>query len=132
MIDTKLVGITEEEMTPHLYGGTGKMEMRYGESKTLTVKNRNGAPLANRRITLTTPDDSYTQTLQTDGSGRLAFDLLTVRHSKFGNSQEHGGVAGTPSRTDYRQYVISADGYRPLTVPLAQLKSSETITLEEV
>ncbi|MDR1645777.1 MAG: carboxypeptidase-like regulatory domain-containing protein, partial [Tannerellaceae bacterium] len=129
MIDTKLVGITEDEMTPAFYGGTGKMEMRYGESKTLTIIDGNGQPLANKQITLTTPDDAYTQTLRTDKSGRLTFDLLTVRHFKYGNSQENGGIAGTPQRTDYRRYIFSADGYRPLTVSLAYLKNLSTPVL---
>ncbi|MDR1602435.1 MAG: hypothetical protein LBS42_08415, partial [Tannerella sp.] len=57
MIDTEYTGFGENEITPYFYGGIGRMEMRYGESKTLTVKNRNGTPFANRSITLTTPDD---------------------------------------------------------------------------
>jgi hypothetical protein len=131
MIDTKLVGISEEEMTPHLYGGTGKMEMYYGESKTLTINDGSGRPIANKQIMLTTPNDNnYTQTVQSDGNGRLAFDLLTVRHHKFGNSQEDGGVAGTPTRTDYQQYVFNVPGYKPYNISLSQLKSKSSITLE--
>ncbi|MDR1555518.1 MAG: fibronectin type III domain-containing protein [Tannerellaceae bacterium] len=130
MVDTECIGISENEMTPYFYGGTGKMEMRYGESKTLTVKdNRNGAPLANKHITLSTPDDDYTQTLRTDGSGKLTFDLLTVRHFKYGNSQEHGGVPGTPTRTNYRQYVFHVEGYSPYSISLTQLKGSTDIEL---
>jgi hypothetical protein len=109
------------------------MEMFYGESKTLTVKGRNGAPLASRQITLTAlalPDDSHAQTLRTDAAGRVTFDLLTVRHFKFGNSREEGGVTGPVKRTDYRQYTFSADGYRPLTISLTQLENTETLTLD--
>jgi hypothetical protein len=130
MVDTQCAGFDESEMTPYFYGGTGKMELHYGESKTLTFKNHNGALLANQRITLTTPDDNYTQTLQTDGNGRVTFDLLTVRHYKHGNSQEHGGVSGVPSRTDYRQYVFTLAGYKPFTVSLVQLRSADLLTLE--
>ncbi|MDR1551843.1 MAG: hypothetical protein LBS69_00040 [Prevotellaceae bacterium] len=131
MIDTKLVGITEEEMTPHFYGGTGKMEMRYGTTKTLTVKNTNGTPIANKNFTLTTiPDDNYTQTLKTSGNGTVSFDLLTVRYFKYGNSQEHNGVPGVPSQTDYEQYVFKFDGYKPLTVSLEQLKDLNELKIE--
>jgi hypothetical protein len=131
MVDTEHSGISEREMTPFFFGGAGRMEMRYGVSKTLTVKDRNGALLANREITLTTtPDDSHTQLLRTDAAGRLTFDLLTVRHYKFGNSLEDGGIPGTPSRTDYRQYIFSVPGYRPVSISPAQLKGSDTLTLE--
>jgi hypothetical protein len=131
MVDTEYAGFGEKEMTPYFFGGTGRMEMRYGKSKTLTVKNRSGLPLANRQIILTTvPDDNHAQLLRTDGSGRVTFDFLTARHYKFGNSQEHNGVTGVPARTDYRQYTFSASGYKPLSVSLAQLDDSNTLTLE--
>ncbi|MDR3266116.1 MAG: carboxypeptidase-like regulatory domain-containing protein [Tannerella sp.] len=130
LVDTEWTGIVTSEMTPHFYGGTGRMEIRYGESKTLTVRGSNGAPLTNRQITLTTPDDNYTQSLQTDGSGKLTFDLLTVRHFKYGNSQEQGGITGTPTRTDYSQYIFSASGYKPHNISLTQLKNADTLTLE--
>jgi hypothetical protein len=131
MVDTEYTGISEQERKPFFFGGSGKMEIRYGESKTLTLKNQNGTPIGNKFITLgTTPDDGSAQTLQTDGNGRLTFDLLTVRYYKYGNSQENGGVAGTATQTDYQQYVFTLAGYKPLTVPLAQLKSANTITME--
>ncbi|MDR1623899.1 MAG: fibronectin type III domain-containing protein [Tannerellaceae bacterium] len=132
MVDTEHPGISEREMTPFFYGGTGRMEMRYGKSKTLTVKKRNGSPGANLQIILSAlPNDNHTQTLQTNGSGDVTFDLLTVRHYKYGNSQEHNGVSGTPSRTDYRQYTFSAAGYKPLSLSFAQLENSHILTLEE-
>jgi hypothetical protein len=53
-----------------------------------------------------------------------------VRHFKFGNSREEGGVTGKVERTDYRQYTFSADGYRPLDMSLTQLKNTETLTLD--
>jgi hypothetical protein len=117
-------------MTPFFFGGAGKMEMRYGESKTLTFKNLNGSPLANKQITLTL-EDGHTQPLHTNSNGTVTFDQLTVRHYKWGNSKENGGVAGTPMRTDYRQYVFTLAGYKARTVSLTQLKSSESITMEE-
>jgi hypothetical protein len=133
MVDTEYEGFGENELTPYFFGGTGRMEMRYGESKTLTLKDRDGTPLAKRRITLTTdPGDNLTQLLLTDAAGRLTFDLLTVRHYKFGNSQENNGITGTPLRTDYEQYIFSASGYKPFSIPLAQLKDSDTLTLEGV
>jgi hypothetical protein len=135
MVDTECTGFDRYELKPFFFGGTGKMEMRYGESKTLTLKDSRGTPLANKRITLTaTPDDGYTQTLQTDGNGRLTFDLLTVRHYIYGNSQDREttkieGVKGVPSQTDYQQYIFSADGYKAYPVPLAQLKEKDSIIL---
>jgi uncharacterized surface anchored protein len=132
MVDTEYEGFSERELAPFFFGGTGRMEMRYGKSKALAVKNRNGSPVANRQITLTTvPDDNHTQRLRTDGSGRLSFDLLTVRHYKFGNSQENDGVTGSIERTDYQRYTFSADGYKPLSLSLAQLEDTHTLTLEE-
>jgi hypothetical protein len=131
MIDTECTGIEEAEMTPFFFGGSGKMDIHYGESKTLVFKNRNGTSLANRNITLTTPDDNdYTQTLHTDGSGRVTFDLLTVRHFQHGNSQEHNEVKGVASRKNYQQYVFTLAGYKPSTVSLAQLRNAESLTLE--
>jgi hypothetical protein len=131
MIDTQYSGFDESEMTPYFYGGTGKMDIRYGESKTIVFKNANGTPIANKSLTLCATDDNHAQTLNTDRAGRATFDLLTVKHYKYGNSLEEGGVNGVPARTDYRQYVVSAEGFRPLTLSLAQLKGSETITMEQ-
>ncbi|MDR3142503.1 MAG: hypothetical protein LBU37_12390 [Tannerellaceae bacterium] len=136
MIDSEWVGVVADEITPFFYGGTGKMEMRYGESKTLAFKDRNGSPLASREIALTmTPQDGHTQTLRTDGSGTATFDLLTVRHYKWGNSVNpdtgNEAIKGAVLRTDYQQYVFTLAGYRPLTLSLAQLENSNTLTLEE-
>jgi hypothetical protein len=113
IIDTKLVGVTEEEMTPYFYGGTGKMEVFYGERKTFQFLNGDGLPLAGKTITLTTDGGDITQTQQTDAEGKAAFDILSVRHFKFGNSLENGGKTGTPDRIDYQdqKYTFSGDGY---------------------
>jgi hypothetical protein len=129
MIDTEYAGFGEDEMTPYFFGGTGKMDMSYGESKKLTVKDGNGMPVANKRITLTISEDGYTQSLQTDGSGRITIDLLTVKHFKYGNSQENNGVPGVPLQTDYRQYVFNVAGYKPYSISLAQLKDKDSISL---
>ncbi|MDR0749043.1 MAG: hypothetical protein LBF62_05680 [Tannerellaceae bacterium] len=132
MIDNECTGIEEIEMTPYFFGGTGKMEIRYGKSKTLAFKEQNNSPLAGKQITLTmTPQDGHTQILQTNSNGTASFDLLTVRHYKYGNSQEHNGVAGTPSQTDYLRYTFSATGYKPLSLSLAQLENSNTLTLDK-
>jgi hypothetical protein len=132
MIDTECTGIEEAEVTPFFFGGSGKMDIHYGESKTLAFKNRNGTPFANRSITLTTPnDDDYTQTLQTDANGRVSFDLLTVRHFKHGNSQQTGGKPGDPTQTDYLRYVFSTYGYRPYSISITQLRNNDTLTMEE-
>jgi hypothetical protein len=130
MIDTECVGFNESEMTPYFFGGSGKMEMYYGNSKTLTVKDRNGSLLSNKHITLTTPDDDYTQNLQTDGNGRVTFDLFTVRHFQFGNSKEPGGAGGVPSRTDYQRYIFNIAGYKQCSVSLSQLTNTEVLTME--
>jgi hypothetical protein len=130
LVDTETT-LSEQEMTPFFFGGTGKMEIRYGKSKTLTIKNKNGTPIANKSFTLATvPDDNYTQTLTTKGNGTVTFDLLTVRYHKWGNSQENGGVKGTREQTDYEQYIFSVDGYKPLTVSLEQLKNISELTVE--
>jgi hypothetical protein len=131
MIDSECIGFDEAEITPFFFGGDGKMDIHYGESKTLAFKNRNGTPLGNRNITLTAPDDDYSQTLRTDANGRVSFDLLTVRHFKHGNSQEPGGVAGDPTQVDYLRYVFSTYGYRPYSISITQLRNSDTLTLEE-
>ncbi|MDR2389256.1 MAG: hypothetical protein LBD89_05675 [Tannerellaceae bacterium] len=127
MVDTECIGFEKNEMTPYFFGGTGKMEIRYGESKKLTIKNSNGTPLANKPVTLTTPNDDYSQTLQTDASGNITFDLLTEHHYQYGNSQEHNGKSGTPARTDYQLYTFSVAGYDSQTISLAQLRNIDSI-----
>jgi hypothetical protein len=130
MVDTECIGFDSREMTPYFFGGSGKMEIRYGESKSMVVKDAQGAPVANKSLALaTTPDDGYSQSLRTDANGRLSFDLLTVRHYKYGNSRENGGEVGMPARTDYRQYTFSVPGYKPCTLSAAQLKGQDSITL---
>jgi hypothetical protein len=116
MIDTKLVGITEDEMTPDFYGGTGKMEVFYGERKTLQFFDGSSRPLAGKTVTLAI--GGITQRQQTDAQGRAAFDILSVRHFKFGNSQENDGITGTPERIDYQaqEHVFSAPGYHSYRV----------------
>jgi hypothetical protein len=129
IIDTKLVGITEEEMTPRFYGGTGKMEMFYGERKTFRFTDGDGRALANKAIKLATANGDYRQTQETDAEGRAGFDLVSVRHFKYGNSLEDGGIPGTPERTDYEEYVFSADGYRPYSFSAAEGKFVTSIVL---
>jgi hypothetical protein len=130
MVDNEWIGISENEKKPYFFGGTGKMEMRYGEHKSVTFKDRSGATLANTHVILTTPNDDYTQIFQTDVYGNADFDILSVRHFKYGNSQEHDGVRGEIAQTDYQQYVITISGYKPLTVSLAQLKNAKVITMQ--
>jgi hypothetical protein len=116
IIDSKFIDVTEEEMTPYFYGGTGKMEVFYGERKTLRFFDENNLPLAGKNITLVT--EGVTQVEQTDADGKAAFDILSVRHFKFGNSLEENGVAGVPERTDYQEHTLtfSADGYYSYTL----------------
>jgi hypothetical protein len=128
MTDTECIGFDENEMTPYFYGGTGKMEMYYGESKTLTVTDSKSAPLSNRQITVSTDEDGYTQTLATDANGKLTFDLLTVRHFKYGDSQD-GGIRGTPTETEYQRYVFNVAGYKPYSIATEQLRNSKQITI---
>jgi hypothetical protein len=130
MIDTKLVGVSEEEMTPHFYGGAGKMEMFYGERKAFRFTDGNGRALANTSITLTTAEGDCRQTQQTDREGKALFDLVSVRHFKYGNSLENGGIPGTPDRTYYQQYVFSAEGYRSYAISAAEGKTATSIMLE--
>jgi hypothetical protein len=116
-------------MTPHLYGGTGKMEVFYGERKTFRFTDGDGRPLANKTISLSTAEDDYQQTEQTDAEGKADFDLVSVRHFKYGNSLENGGVTGTPERTDYQEYVFSADGYRSCSISAAEGKAVTSVIL---
>jgi hypothetical protein len=111
VIDSTLAGITEDEMTPHLYGGTGKMEVFYGERKTFRFSDGDNRPAAHKTVTLTTGESDITQTRQTDANGKASFDTFSTRHFKFGNSLENGGITGDPDRVDYQQYTFSADGY---------------------
>jgi hypothetical protein len=129
MIDTKLVGITAEEMTPDFYGGTGKMEIFYGERKTFRFTDGSGQPVAYKAVTISTGDDAYRQTQQTDADGRAGFDLVSVRHFKYGNSQENDGVTGTPERENYDQYTFNAEGYRPCTVSAAEGRAAAAVIL---
>jgi hypothetical protein len=129
MIDTNLVGITEAEMTPAFYGGTGKMEMLYGERKTFRFTDGDGRPLAHKSISLATAEDGYRQTQQTNAEGKASFDLLSTRHFKYGNSLENGGIAGTPGRIDYQRYVFSAEGYKPYSISAAEGKTAQSIRL---
>jgi hypothetical protein len=100
-------------MIPDFYGGTGKMEVFYGEKKSFQFFDGSSRPLAGKTVTLNAGADGITQRQQTDAQGIAAFDILSVRHFKFGNSQENDGVTGTPERTDYRdgEYTFSAEGY---------------------
>jgi hypothetical protein len=129
MVDTEYANFDENEMTPYFFGGTGRMEMRYGSKKTLSITDKNGAPLANQTLVLHTDDNDYSQTLRTDGNGNISFDMLNVRHFKFGNSQEHGGVTGVPTRTDYQQYVFNVAGRQPYSISISQLKNIATVAI---
>jgi hypothetical protein len=129
MVDTEYAGFDETGLTPYFYGGTGKMEMRYGNKKTLTVTNNDGSLLSNQTITLSTEDDDYTQSVRTDGNGKVTFDLLNVRHFKYGNSQEHEGVTGVPARTDYQRYIFNVAGHQPYSIPVVQLENAATIVI---
>ncbi|MDR1880285.1 MAG: hypothetical protein LBQ78_05070 [Tannerellaceae bacterium] len=131
MVDTECIGFDWSEMTPHFYGSVGKMEMCYGEKKSLKFTDAvTGAPLANRRVTLTVTEESgYAEAFQTNAGGNGTFDLLTVRHYKFGNSREHDGVAGEVERTDYRNYHFSVSGYKPFGITLEQLLERDAIAL---
>jgi hypothetical protein len=118
MIDTKLAGIAEAEMTPDFYGGAGKMEVFYGEQRAFQFLDGDERPLAYTTIAFTAGDSGMVQTQRTDSRGRAAFDILSVRHYQFGNSLENGGVTGTPERTDYQNqtYTFSAEGYRSFSM----------------
>jgi hypothetical protein len=129
MIDTKLVGIAEDAMTPAFYGGTGKMEMFYGERKTFRFIDGDGRPVSNKAISLATAEDGYRQTEQTDAEGKASFDLVSARHFKYGNSLENGGIAGTPGQTGYEQYVFSAEGYQSYSISAIAGKAMQSIRL---
>jgi hypothetical protein len=105
------------------------MEMFYGESKTFRFVDGNGRPLARKKIRMATAEGDYRQTEQTDADGRASFDLVSVRHFKYGNSLENGGIPGTPERTDYQQYVFSAKGYRSYSFSAAEGKAMPSIIL---
>ncbi|GHV53531.1 hypothetical protein FACS1894181_17360 [Bacteroidia bacterium] len=132
MIDTELGdGITNADMAPYFFGGTGKMEIRYGESKTLLFVDSQGRPIAGKAITLALEDASG-QTIQTDANGKATFDLPTVRHYKYGSSKENDGLTGESLRTDYKQYTFNLAGYKPYTIATADLKRETTIILAAV
>jgi hypothetical protein len=122
MVDTKLVGITEEEMHPTFYGGTGKMEVFYGKLKTFQFLDSGGSPLADKKITLTTENSGVVQTKRTDSEGKAEFELLSVRHHKIGNSRENGGIPGTPGENEYSRYTFSAAGYIDYTIDIDDIE----------
>jgi hypothetical protein len=112
IIDSTLIGIAEDEMTPDFYGGSGKLEVFYGERKTFRFFDKNNLPLADKAVTLTM-EEGVTQTEQTDAEGIAAFDIFSARHFQFGNSLEYPVIKGEPKRTDYQTetFTFSADGY---------------------
>jgi hypothetical protein len=86
-------------------------------------------PLAHTSIKLSSTEDDYTQIIQTDADGKVVFDLPSVRHFKYGNSLETGGIAGTPTRTDYLNYVFDADGYESTSISAGLMKTIVSVVL---
>jgi hypothetical protein len=121
LIDTELIRIADDEMTPHFYGDAeGHMEISYGESHELSITAA-GSPLRNADVTLTLNDGLRTLQGKTDPNGKLAFDLLTVQHLK--------SAAAAAIRTDYSRYTFEVAGFRPCTIATAQLKNTASIAL---
>jgi hypothetical protein len=113
IIDAKLVGITEDEMTPRLYGGSGKMDVSYGASVTFEFRDGEGLPIPHRSFTLDTEGSGIAQTRMTNAAGRASFDILSVKYFKYGSSLEDGGESGEPGEEAYGRYTFSAEGYGP-------------------
>jgi len=118
MIDTEVVNISAAEMTPHFYGSAGFMEVTYGIAREVTVTG-NGEPIKSSVVTISI-DGIRTFTGTTDSNGKLRLDLLTVQHSKDGE---------TVSKTDYQQYTFTVAGYPPLTLTASQLMYTTVIPL---
>jgi hypothetical protein len=128
MIDTKLIGTTEAEFVPHFYGGTGKMEMSYGFSTRQQFVNQFNKPLANQTITVQIANND-SQEITTDANGYASFEVLTVKHYKTGNSQEHGGIVGTPERIDYETYTFNLVGHQSTTLETDEITTNGIIVL---
>ncbi|MDR2336675.1 MAG: fibronectin type III domain-containing protein [Candidatus Nomurabacteria bacterium] len=131
IIDTKLVGISEKEFEPYFYGGTGKMDIKYGFSKNPQFVDQHGSAIANQTITIQIDGDETTQ-ITTDAGGYASFEVITNKYYKYGNSVENGGISGTPAQIDYQAYQFSLANYQPNTMPISSLKSASQIVLEKV
>jgi hypothetical protein len=130
MIDTQCLGFEEAEMTPHFYGSDGKMEIRYGQTKTLVFRDANNALLANQSVSLSTPEDSgHSLSFQTDAAGQATFDLLSVRHAQMGNGRREGGIRGSVERTDYSSYIFNVKGYQSYSIKIEDLQAAGQIRL---
>ena len=116
LIDTELINVAANEMTPYFFGSTGYMEVSYGQSHELTL-SAGSQPLRNTTVTVAI-DNERTFQATTDNNGRLRYDLLTVQH--FCNQ--------TVKKIDYQQYTFSVAGYTPRTFTVAQLKTTASIT----
>jgi hypothetical protein len=134
ILDTTLIGITEEEFQPpQFFGGAGKMDISYGFTKKLLFTDQYGTPLSNQTLTLqsfATAENHQTLQITTDYEGYAAAEILTAKHYKYGNSQEENGVTGTPARLDYQNFTFTLAGYQPATLALADLKTTPQIILK--
>lgn len=121
MIDTIAPGM-DLTQTPHFLGSTGLMEVSIGNTYALQFVDQHGSGIAGKTIDAAV-DEAYRLALNTDAQGNAAAELLTVFHQKN---------AGVTSRTLYETCTFSLEGYEPATVPLAQLKTADTVTLVKI
>jgi len=122
LIDTMPGEGVDLEQPPKFYGGTGYMEVFYGQTKRLFVTDRcGGNPLKNTAITIKTEGRQPIVT-RTDQAGYVTFEMLTVRHLKADN---------VISRTEFAAYTFTVSGHPDCTIATVKLKTQQGIALSD-
>jgi hypothetical protein len=130
MIDNKLVNINESEMIPHFFGGTGKMEMTYWISKTLTFVDENNIPLANKTIVVSVNSGAIIwENIVTDNQWKAKFELLTSKHSKIGDNLKNWWIPWTPANIYYVNYSFSEGSNKSGDIDIEELKGLDKVVL---
>jgi hypothetical protein len=110
------------EQAPHFFGGTGYMEIFYGQTKKIFITDIcEGNPLIDTEILIET-NGLQPIVARTDSEGFVSFEMLTVRHLKANN---------VITRTGYIAYTFTVAGYPDCTVPTEKLKTRKSIALND-
>jgi hypothetical protein len=131
LIDSKLVGFSESEMTPTFYGSTGKMDVSYGFTASPQFVDQYGQIIAGKTITARI-DDQQTLQITTDQNGHASFTVITTKYYKYGNSQENDGVSGEPGQVDFNNYEFSLSGYENRSLTVGELRNANAIILQNL
>jgi hypothetical protein len=131
LIDTKWVNVGEAEIVPQFYGGTGRMDIKYGFTRRPQFVDQSGAVIGGQTITVEI-DGGEMFAVTTDSGGYADFEVITTLYHKYGNSVEVGGINATPGQVDYVNYGFSLAGYESETVSTADLQTADRIILNKL